>query len=336
MNIIIFEAKKRDRLFFKRQFKNDKLTFVDEPLHEGNAKTYSEANVACVFIFSKVSKEVIAKLPKLKLIATRSTGYDHIAVKEATKRGISVCNVPEYGSNTVAEHTFALILNLSRNVHKSYVRSRQDNFEINDLTGFDLKDKWLGVIGVGNIGQHVIKIAKGFGMHVIAYDSRPNQFLADLLHFTYAKTVEEVLKKSDILSLHVPSNKETFHMINKKNIGLIKKGALLINTSRGDIIDTDALYASLKNGRLSGAGLDVVEGEQHVKEDKALLVNQDSHTLKSILENQEILHMDNVVYTPHNAFNSTEALQRILEVTAENIRSVQQGKPKNTVNITKK
>jgi len=305
---------------------------VKEPLNEHNAKKYRGAEVACVFIFSKITKKVMESIPKLKLIATRSTGYDHIDLKEAKKRNIQVCNVPRYGENTVAEHTFALILNLSRNVHKSYVRALNDNYKINDLTGFDLKGKWLEVIGVGHIGQHVIKIAKGFGMHVIAYDMHKDTFLADLLHFTYADSVEEVLKKADIITLHVPSTPATKHLINKERLKLVKKGALLINTARGDVVDTDALYDALKSGRLGGAGLDVIEGEQYVKEDKALLTIHDPDQMRRLIKNKEILHMDNVVYTPHNAFNSKEALQRILEVTKHNIEQFKEGKTGFVVN----
>ena len=332
MQIIVFEAKPRDKQFFKKYDKENTFTYVDEPLSEENAKDYNQAEAICVFVFSNVTQQVIDAMPKLKLIVTRSTGYDHIALKAAKKRNIPVCTVPSYGSNTVAEHTFALILNLSRNVHKSYVRAQHDNYEIEDLTGFDLKGKWLGVIGVGKIGQHVIKIAKGFGMHVIAYDEYRNNFLADLLHFSYADSIEDVFKQADIITLHVPSLPATKHLVNKERLRLVKKGALLINTSRGNVIDTQALYEALKSGKLGGAGLDVVEGEQFVKEDRELLRSHDADKMKTLLETKEILKMDNVVFTPHNAFNSKEALHRILEVTMSNITSFKEGHVRNTVN----
>ena len=200
------------------------------------------------------------------------------------------------------------------------------------MTGYDLKGKTLGVIGAGKIGQHVIKIAKGFGMHVVAYDEHKDGFLADLLHFTYAENAEEVLKKADIITLHVPALPSTHHLINKERLKLVKKGALLINTSRGELVDTEALYSALKSGRLGGAGLDVIEGEQLVKEDRELLHLHDPQQIKRLLENKEILHMDNVVFTPHNAFNSTEALERILHVTLENIKHFKEGKMRNVVN----
>ncbi|MBW2982913.1 hydroxyacid dehydrogenase [Candidatus Woesearchaeota archaeon] len=332
MKIAVFEYKPRDKRFFNKECKGDDVTYEAEPLTESNASKYKDVEVACTFISSKVTKKVLEAMPKLKLVVTRSTGYDHIALKEAKKRGVTVCNIPRYGSNTVAEHTFALILNLSRNVHKSYVRAQAENYQVEDLTGFDLKDKWLGVIGVGRIGQHVIKIAKGFGMHVVAYDQYRDEFLADLLHFTYADTVEDVVKKADIITLHVPSTPATKHLVDKELLSKAKKGALLINTSRGDVVDTDALYESLKNGRLGGAGLDVVEGEQLVKEDRALMQAHDSEKVRRLLENKEILKMDNVVFTPHNAFNSKEALHRILDITRENVEAYRRGEPQNVVN----
>jgi D-lactate dehydrogenase len=331
MNIVIFEAKPRDKVFFKKHCAKDSITFVTEALTTENAKKYARAEIVSVFVFSKISKETLTLLPKLRVIATRSTGYDHINTIAAKKRNVLVCNVPQYGSNTVAEHTFALILNLSRNVHKSYVRAQNENYEIEDLVGFDLKDKWLGVIGAGKIGQHVIKIAKGFGMHVIAYDEHKDHFLADLLHFSYAQSIEEVLEKADIVTLHVPSLPSTKHLINKERLAHFKKGALLINTSRGDVVDTEALYNALKEKKLGGAGLDVIEGEQYVKEDRELLAKQDIAQMQILLESKKILKMDNVVFTPHNAFNSKEALHRILEETIRNIAAYKMGKPVNLV-----
>ncbi len=332
MRTVIFEAKPRDKQFFSKALKKHSVTYVSEPLDEKNAKQYKSAEIISTFIFSKVTKKVMEAMPKLRLITTRSTGFDHIQIKEAKKRDILVTNVPQYGANTVAEHTFALILNLSRHVHKSYIRTMNDNYKIEDLTGFDLEGKWLGVIGAGHIGQHVIKIAKGFGMHVIAYDEYKNDFLAGLLHFTYAKNIDEVLKKADILTLHVPSLPSTHHMIDKKAIAKMKKGAIIINTARGDVIDTNALYDALRSGKLAGAGLDVIEGEQFVKEDRELLMTHDPDKLEQLIKAKDLFHLENVVFTPHNAFNSKEALLRILEVTANNMEEFMSGDPVNVVN----
>lgn len=275
---------------------------------------------------------MISKLPKLKMIATRSTGFDHIDLKEANKRKITVCNVPYYGENTVAEHTFALILALSRNVHKSYLRTINNDFSIDGLKGFDLKDKTIGVIGGGNIGLHVIRIAKGFGMKVLVQDTHQNSFLAEVLGFEYTKNLEELLSQSDIITLHLPENKFTHHLINRKNIHQIKKGAILINTARGGIVETEALLQALEEKILAGVGLDVLEGEELIKEEKQLLYDQKNPgKLKTLIRDHILIDKDNVVFTPHIAFYSVEALERIIETTGENIVGFVEGKLQNTV-----
>ena len=265
------------------------------------------------------------------MIATRSTGFDHIDIKEAKKKNIPVCNVPYYGENTVAEHTFALIMSLSRNVHKSYVRTLKNNFSIEGLTGFDLKGKTIGIVGGGHIGLNVAKIAKGFGMNILVYDLHKQTFLSEVIGFEYA-SFEDILKKSDIITLHVPYNKYTHHLINKKTVRLIKKGAILINTARGQIVDTDALLYALENKILSGAGIDVIEGEELITEEKQLLHENNVDKWKTILRDHRIFKMDNVVFTLHNAFNSKEALIRILDTTAQNIESYCDKNYTNVVN----
>jgi D-lactate dehydrogenase len=291
----------------------------------------AEAEVVSPFIYSKLTAERLAKLPKLKMIATRSTGFDHIDVAECTRRGIMVCNVPFYGENTVAEHTFALILALSRKVHEAFVRVRAGNFSLDGLRGFDLKDKTIGVIGAGRIGLHVIRIARGFGMKVLAFDVKRDNFWAEVLGFEYAE-LTDLLGRSDIITLHAPYNRRTHHLINRDNIRQIKRGAILINTARGGLVNTEALLKALDEGILAGAGLDVLEGEETIYEESALLgdaVNPEK--LRTALQNHVILKNPNVVFTPHNAFNSQEALERILDTTAENIAAFAAGAAKNVV-----
>jgi D-lactate dehydrogenase len=291
----------------------------------------TEAEVVSPFIYSKLTAERLAKLPKMKMIATRSTGFDHIDVAECTRLGITVCNVPFYGENTVAEHTFALILALSRKVHEAFVRVRAGNFSLDGLRGFDLKGKTIGVIGAGRIGLHVIRIARGFGMKVLAFDVKQDSFWAEVLGFEYAE-LTDLLGRSDIITLHAPYNRHTHHLINRDNIRQIKRGAILINTARGGLVDTEALLKALDEGILAGAGLDVLEGEETIYEESALLgdaVNPDK--LRIAIQNHVILKKPNVVFTPHNAFNSQEALERILQTTAENIAAFAAGTPKNVV-----
>ncbi len=299
--------------------------------HEIVTSLAADADVVSPFIYSKLTAAVIAGLPKLKLVTTRSTGFDHIDVAECSRRGITVCNVPFYGENTVAEHTFALILALSRKVHEAFVRVRAGNYSLDGLRGFDLKDKTIGVVGAGRIGLHVIRIARGFGMKVLAFDLKQDSFWAEVLGFEYA-AMDELLSRSDIITLHAPYNKHTHHLINPGNIGKIKRGAILINTARGGLVDTDALLKALDEGILAGAGLDVLEGEEAVLEESALLGDKTNpELLRRAIQNHVILKKPNVVFTPHNAFNSLEALQRILDTTAGNIAAFAAGKPQNVV-----
>lgn len=303
----------------KSRLKGQSMQFVNSPLTLDNVTKAKDSEAICVFISSRVDKNILSKLPKLKLIVTRSTGFDHIDIEECKKRKIRVMNVPSYGENTVAEHAFALILTLSRHVYKSYLRTLSGNFDIEGLKGFDLNGKTLGVVGAGNIGKHVIKIGKGFGMTVVATSHSQDPALAKELGFTYVK-LSELLKKSDIVTLHVPYFKENYHMIGKKELRMMKKGALLINTARGELVDTEALLWALDAGILSGAGLDVIEGEQMLKEEHSLAGSKKSSAVtKQLAENHKLIDNEKVVYTPHIAFYSQEALVRILDKTVENL-----------------
>ncbi len=331
MKIAFFEIKNWEKHFLKKRLKKHSLKFYNEPLSVEYIKEIKDFDIVSVFIYSKINKQIIQKLPKLKLIVTRSTGFDHIDLSECKKRNILVSNVPSYGENTVAEHTFALILSLSRNIHKSYLRTLRGDFSIEGLKGFDLKGRTLGVVGAGHIGLHVIRIAKGFGMNVLAFDPHQDKFLAEVLGFKYV-LLEELLKNSDIITFHVPCNEFTHHLINKENIKLIKKGAILINTSRGGIVDIEALIEALNNGILSGAGLDVLEGEELIKEEKQLLYDKEKlESLANLVKGHILLSRDNVVFTPHIAFYSQEALERILETTVQNIIAFLSGNLQNTV-----
>jgi len=322
------EIKGWEKAFLRRRLEEEdtEILFYKTKIDEIEIDELEEIDILSVFIYSEITKNILDNLPKLKLIATRSTGFDHIDLDECKKRGISVANVPYYGENTVAEHTFALILSLSRNIHKSYIRTLRGDFSIEGLKGFDLKGKTIGVIGAGRIGLHVIKIAKGFGMNVLAYDVKPNKFLSEILGFQYV-SLEKLLKKSDIITIHTPYSQSTHHLINKDNIRLIKRGAILINTSRGACVDTEALIEALDEKILSGVGLDVLEGEELIKEEKQLLYDDTKvSALANLIKGHILLSRDNVVFTPHIAFYSQEALERILETTAENIKSFIEGK----------
>jgi D-lactate dehydrogenase len=227
-------------------------------ISEQNCLRYKDYDAIAVFVWSKLTRDIINALTKLRLILTMSTGYDHIDLEICRKKKITVCNVPNYGENTVAEHTFALILSLSRQLKSAQEWFHHPTKSITELRGFDLYGKTLGVIGAGNIGLHVIRIARGFGMNVLAYDTNPQTLLAEILGFKYT-SLNELLKNSDIISLHVPATKQTYHMLDTNEFSQMKKGAILINTARGSVVNTEALLMAIDKGIISGAGLDVIE-----------------------------------------------------------------------------
>jgi D-lactate dehydrogenase len=322
MKIAFFEIEGWEKEYLEEKLKGHKLVFFNGELTKELVNNVKDVEVISVFIYSKINKNILEELKNLKAVVTRSTGFDHIDVKECNKRKIAVLNVPYYGENTVAEHTFALILALSRKIHKSYERTTRGNFSLEGLRGFDLKDKTIGIIGLGHIGKHVARIAKGFEMKILAYDLNKDLSFAKKTGVKYVD-FEYLLKNSDIITLHCPYNKKTYHLINKKNIKLVKKGAYIINTARGGNVETRALVSSLARGDLGGAALDVLEEESIIKEEIQLLSkNFPKENLQNLLENHLLLTFDNVIITPHNAFNSKEALERILEVTVENIKNV--------------
>ncbi len=333
MKVVCFETAPWERRYLARALAphTSHLRLIPAPLTDETVRPAAQAEILSVFIYSTLTRPILAKLPRLRCLVTRSTGVDHIDLSACRTRRIVVSNVPSYGENTVAEHTFALILALSRNIHKAYVKTIKGDFSLAGLQGFDLKGKTLGVVGGGHIGLHVIKMAKGFGMAVLVHDVRKNVFLSEVLDFRYVP-LETLLRRSDIVSLHVPYTPATHHLMSRAAFRLMKRGALFINTARGGLVDTDALVWALDEGMLGGAGLDVLEGEELVKEERQLLSKDfPKDKLATALKNHILLHRENVVITPHIAFDSREALQRILETTVTNITGFLAGSPVNVV-----
>jgi D-lactate dehydrogenase len=333
MKIACFEIDTTEKKKLQSLLKDHELQFFDHPLREENCKEIENVEALIVFIYSQINESILSQLPKLKYITTRSTGFDHIDLEKCLAKGITVSNVPSYGEITVAEHTFALILAVSRRLVESYNRVKSGYFSPQGLTGFDLRGKTLGVVGVGAIGCNVIKIAKGFGMNVIGYKRSPDPELEKELGFKI-QDFETVLQQSDILSLHLPYSQETHHIIDEEKFYMMKKGSVLINTARGALVDTRALISALERGDLSGAGLDVCEGEPILREESQLLSRQfNNEEMMYVMEEHMLLHHPNVVITPHNAFNSTEALSIILDTTVKNIRAFESGNPENIVEV---
>ena len=307
-----------------------------DTLSEDNVHLYKDIDVVSTFHTSNLSKEVLEKLPKLKMVATRSTGFNHIDLSYCKTKKIIASNVPTYGRRTVAEHTWGLILTLTRNIYTAVHRTKHDGkFNLVGLQGTDVFGKTLGIIGLGEIGMTVMKIAKGFGMDVLVYTRTQDKELAQEYEFEYAKDLDELLKTSDIITLHLPLNEHTKHILNCENVPKIKKGAFLINTARGGLIETEAILEGLKEERFGGVGLDVLENELEFQEEADLL---STHFRKKV--DYEKLVMDHVlashpkvILTPHTAFNSTEARLRILQTTFDNINAFLEDKPQNTIAV---
>jgi D-lactate dehydrogenase len=294
------------------------VTFMESALTKDLLPQIAENEIVGVFMDSKIDADVFAALPNLKFLTTLSTGFDHIDMKAAEAKGIVVSSVPAYGENTVAEFAFALLLALSRKIREASHRVQEEGkFNTDGLRGFDLHGKTIGVIGTGRIGKHAVRMAKGFGMKVVAYDAYQDDVFAKDMDFPYV-SLNDLLAQSDVITIHCPHVPETHHLINEQNIFQIKHGAYLINTARGPIVETAALTKALRSGILAGAGLDVLE-EEDVLRGGVTAVDAD------------IIRMPNVIVTPHNAFNTDEAFMRILDTTIENIVAYTKGVPINLV-----
>lgn len=331
MKIAFFEVNDFEKEYFKNNIQNHELLFFDKPLQKENIASISDIESLVIFIYSHVTKDILDQLPSLKFISTMSTGFDHIDTVECNKKKIIISNVSTYGEITVAEHAFALLFTISRRIIESHVRVAEGAFSPEGLTGFDLYGKTLGVIGVGNIGAHVIRIAKGIGMEVLGYKRTPDPKLEADLGFRIVD-MDELLEKSDIITLHLPYSKDTHHFLGENQFAKMKNGVVIINTARGSLIDTEALVMNLDSGKVLAAGLDVLEEEPMLQEEKALLSQEfNKDALLRTLENHMLLNNKKVVITPHNAFNSQEALKRIVHTTKENIEGFTSGTPQNVV-----
>lgn len=331
MNIVCCEADELAEAYITQHVSAHKVVFKKQTAQDLELDTVVEALL--VFVNSRIDAAVLEKFPALKLIVTRSTGFDHIDLTACAAKGITVCNVPTYGERTVAEYAFALLLTLSRKVYPAIKRVHEEGrFHTEGLKGFDLAEKTLGVIGTGRIGCHVIKIANGFDMKVIAYDPYPKADLEKTCNMKYV-TLEELLAQSDAITMHAPYMPATHHLLNRENMKVIKTGAVLINTARGALVETTGLVESLQEGRLSGVALDVLEEEGFVGEEWKLLSgkNPAGDKMETVLADHQLMSFPNVIITPHNAFNTQEALERILEVTVQNLEAFARGQIQNVV-----
>lgn len=264
--------------------------------------------VVCCFIYSAFTAEVINALPKLKLLCTRSVGTNHIDIEACKQKGIVVCNVPDYGSHVIAEHAFALLLSTMRHISQADTKVKSGNFDYHGLRGMALMGKTIGIIGTGKIGAKAAQIAHGFGMRILAVDKCRVLALQSAYGVQYVE-LETLLKESDVISLHVPVFPETTHMINASTIAQMKKGVIIVNTARGELIDSAALLAALKSGHVSRALLDVLEHE------------------KDFTLNKELIEHPNVIVTPHIAFYADDSMHRMYLDCFDSITQWQAGMP---------
>lgn len=323
--IAFFDAKSYDKESFSRYIDEEiNIRYFENKLNADTVSMAACCDGVCAFVNDTIDRQVIEKLEEygVGVIAMRCAGYNNVDLKAAAGR-IKVLRVPAYSPYSVAEHAMGLILTLNRKLHRAYIRTRDHNFSLEGLIGFDLKGKTVGVIGTGKIGRCFADVCRGFGMNILGFDPYENKEFGG----KYV-SLDELLAESDIISLHCPLTKENHHLICDKTIEKMKKGAYIINTSRGQLIDTAALIEGLKSGKIGGAGLDVYE------EETALFFEDYSDEIIPDDTLSTIISMPNVIVTSHQAFLTREALDGIAETTLQNLRAYFRGEElKNEITI---
>ena len=313
MIISFFSTQSYDRQFFDKYNKTNELRYFEVSLNEQTTALANGSQAVCAFVNDKITEGVIQQLAKMgvKLLALRCAGYNNVNLAAAKEHGLTIVRVPAYSPHAVAEHAVALILTLNRKIHKSYNRVREGNFSLERLTGFDLFEKTVGVVGTGRIGETFCRIMRGFGCKVIAYDIVENKALITE-GVTYT-SLQDLLKQSDIVSLHCPLNDATHHLINAESLATMKHGAMLINTGRGALIDAKAVIQALKTGQLGYLGIDVYEQEEKLffKDFSESIIQDDVIS--------RLISFPNVIITAHQAFFTEEALTQIAQITLRNI-----------------
>ena len=328
----MYDISAEEKKDFKELEKIGKVTYHEDPISQDNID--KDAEIISMFVSSTVTAEIIKELPKLELIACRSTGFNNVDLDAVKKRKISVANVPTYGEHTVAEFTMSLMLAMTRKILTAASQYSRHDTSHEKLHGTDLHGKTLGVIGAGKIGRNVIKAAKAFGLKVIAYDPFLTPEMEAEIDVT-AVELNDLLKTSDIITLHTPLTKDNYHLIDSKKLDLMKDGVYIVNTARGELIDTEALVMAIKSGKVAGAALDVLEDEKLIDIDEEELLlkkkNTTKETLEHVLANTILMHMPEVILTGHNAYNTSEAIQRINLTSVDNIQKYLTKIPQNIV-----
>ncbi|MBE6656027.1 MAG: 2-hydroxyacid dehydrogenase [Ruminococcaceae bacterium] len=331
MKIAFFDTKKYDMPAFDEYAEISGVTikYFETRLNQDTVELAQGFDAVCVFVNDTVNAAVIDRLAALgvRAIALRCAGFNNVDVKHAEGK-IAVLRVPAYSPYAVAEHTMALLLSSIRRIHKAYIRSRDFNFSLAGLTGFDLHGKTVGVIGTGRIGKVFARICEGFGMHVLAYDKYPDRALADSGAVRYV-SLDEIFAESEIISLHCPLTEDTYHIIDEKALAKCRTGVVLLNTSRGALVDAEALLSAIKARRVGAACLDVYEEEGDL-----FFEDNSGHILEDDIL-ARLISMPNVIVTSHQAFLTAEALENIAETTIGNLVSLfDTGKCENEVHHT--
>jgi D-lactate dehydrogenase len=322
MNVALFDTHRYDRESFEAANRDlgHAITFLEPRLTEATVALARGHAAVCSFVNDRCTAATLEALVAggTKLLALRSAGYNHVDLQAAARLKLPVVRVPEYSPYAVAEHAVALVLALNRKIHRAHARVREWNFSLEGLVGFDLHDKTVGLIGTGRIGQVAARIFRGFGCRILIHDLKPNEALASELPARYVP-LDELYRESDVISLHVPLNPSTRHLVGAEALAAMKPGALLINTGRGALIDSRALIGALKSGHLGGAGLDVYEEEEGVFfHDLSGQVLQDDVLAR-------LISFPNVLVTSHQAFLTREALANIARVTLESVAAFERG-----------
>lgn len=316
IKIAFFDTKEYDKTLFDEYNKKYgyEITYLESKLNAETAPLARGFDAICIFVNDVVDEKTISILKDcgVKLIALRCAGFNNVDMDHMAD-GITVVRVPAYSPYAVAEHTVALLLSIDRKIYKAYQRTKKYNFSLNGLLGFDIHGKTVGVIGTGKIGKVFIQIMKGFGARVLAYDMYPDEKASQEIGYEYV-SLDTLYQNSDIISLHCPLTKETNKIINAESIEKMKNGVILLNTSRGKLIDTDSLIKKLSEGQIGGVGLDVYEDEEE------FFLNDMSNSYIRDKDLSILLSMPNVVITSHQAFFTKEALNKIASDTCENIK----------------
>ena len=347
MIIYFTETEPDEEEFFANTLSEHEVHFVSALTDVGE-----DAEIVSVFIYSKITGEFLDAHPRVKLVATRSTATEHIDAAACHARGVEVTFVPFYGDATVAEHTFALILALSRRLREVMLSPKNGRFSYEATRGFEISGKTLGIIGMGRIGERVADLALAFKMRVLAFDVQRSALTALRVGFDFVP-LDELLASSDVISLHASLSAETYHILNQESLAKCRRGVLIINTARGSLLDTHALREALDSGQVGGAGLDVLQDErvmresasriisaniiEHLRSDAVATEERDADRLRELQElvlSDDLLSRSNVVFTPHVAFNSVEATDRMRRATMENIAGFVSGNPVNVLKDT--